>query len=189
MFALVITGPPGAGKSDVLVALSDLLTADDVRHGALEVEALTSTHPALDDAHWSGPLRVICELYRRFGYERLLVTVTAETKRDLDAMITATGAAEHAVVRSQADRAVLRERLIAREPDGWSGLAELLTGSGRMARSMPSLVAFRSRWAPPDNVRRRSLSGSLTDLRGISPTQTGDQRRWTPVSPRAVSAA
>jgi dephospho-CoA kinase len=47
VFALVITGPPGAGKTEVLTALSDLLVADDIRHAAVEVEALTSRPDAV----------------------------------------------------------------------------------------------------------------------------------------------
>lgn len=72
MYALVLTGPPGAGKTDVLGAISDQLVADDVRHATMEVEALTSAHPSLDDEQWTAPLRAVCELYCQFGYELLL---------------------------------------------------------------------------------------------------------------------
>lgn len=51
MFAIVVTGPPGAGKTSVLEALSDQL-ADDVRHAMIDIEALTATHPALDEDRW-----------------------------------------------------------------------------------------------------------------------------------------
>ena len=47
MVAVVITGPPGAGKTSVLEALSDALVLDDVRHATIETEALTAAHPAL----------------------------------------------------------------------------------------------------------------------------------------------
>ena len=36
MFALVLTGPPGAGKSVVLEALSDALVDDDIAHATVE---------------------------------------------------------------------------------------------------------------------------------------------------------
>jgi hypothetical protein len=39
VFALVPTGPPGAGKSSVLEALSDQVVVDDVRHAVIETEA------------------------------------------------------------------------------------------------------------------------------------------------------
>ena len=57
MFALVLTGPPGAGKTSVLEALTDALSAEDVRHATVEVEALTSAHPPLDDDHWPAARR------------------------------------------------------------------------------------------------------------------------------------
>jgi ABC-type molybdenum transport system ATPase subunit/photorepair protein PhrA len=41
VFALVITGPPGAGKTAVL-------------------EALTSAHPPLDDVRWPMPVEAVC---------------------------------------------------------------------------------------------------------------------------------
>ena len=49
MRAVLITGPPGSGKTSVLTALVDALSDDDVPHAALEVEAVVWTHPALDD--------------------------------------------------------------------------------------------------------------------------------------------
>ena len=67
MFALVVTGPPGAGKSVVLEALSDALVLDDVRHA---------------------------------------VVVRLET---------------------------LRRRIIEREPEGWSGLDDLVAASERLS--------------------------------------------------------
>src|SRR4051795_4718249 len=73
LFAVVLTGPPGAGKTSVLEALSDALTADDVGHAAVEVEALTSAHPPLDDEQWVMPVAAICGLYRRLGYDVLPV--------------------------------------------------------------------------------------------------------------------
>jgi putative protein kinase ArgK-like GTPase of G3E family len=40
VFAVVITGPPRAGKSAVLSALSEALSDDDIPHAAVEVESL-----------------------------------------------------------------------------------------------------------------------------------------------------
>lgn len=133
MFALVLIGPPGAGKTDVLGALSDQLIADGVRHAAVEVEAITSAHPPLDDDQWTAPVRAVCQLYRHFGYPLLLVTVTVESQADLDATLAAIDADRHAVVRLEANPATLRARITAREPDGWPGLDELLTACTRLS--------------------------------------------------------
>lgn len=60
MFAVVVTGAPGAGKTSVLEALSDALLVDDIRHAVVETEALTSAYPPLDDEQWVVPVRAVC---------------------------------------------------------------------------------------------------------------------------------
>jgi hypothetical protein len=159
VFALLLTGPPGAGKTDVLAALSDRLIADDVRHAAVEVEALTSAHPALSDEQWTEPVRAVCGLYRRFGFELLLITVTAESQVDLDATVAAIGADEHAVVRLDADPGTLRERIIAREPDDWAGLDELLAAADRLSRAIRALngieLALSTDGERPETIAER----------------------------------
>jgi hypothetical protein len=132
VFALVLTGPPGAGKSAVLEALTDALCAEDVRHATVEVEALTSAHPPLDDDQWPVPVEAVCGLYRRFGYELLLVTATVESDADLRAVLAAIGADEHVVVRLHAEPATLRQRIINREPDTFPELDELVAAAVRL---------------------------------------------------------
>ncbi|MGH2741713.1 MAG: hypothetical protein ACRDN8_04340 [Thermoleophilaceae bacterium] len=132
MFALVMTGPPGAGETEVLAALSDALVTDEIRHVTVEVEALTSAYPALADDQWNAPVHAVCGLYRQFGYELLLITATVESQHDLDAVLAAIDADEHALVRLEAEPATLRRRIIEREPDGWPGLDQLLTAADRL---------------------------------------------------------
>ena len=129
----MFTGPPGAGKTAVLEALSDALCAEDVRHATVEVEALTSAHPPLDDAQWPAPVDAVCGLYRRFGYELLLVTVTVESEADLRAALGAIGADEHVVVRLHAEPSTLRRRIIEREPDTFTELDELVAAAARLS--------------------------------------------------------
>jgi hypothetical protein len=133
VFALVITGPPGAGKTAVLEALTDALYAEDVRHATVEVEALTSAHPPLDDDQWPAPVEAVCGLYRRFGYELLLVTVTVESAADLCSVLAAIGADEHVVVRLHAQPATLRRRIIDREPDTFTELDDLVAAAARLS--------------------------------------------------------
>lgn len=76
MFAVVITGPPGAGKTSVLTALVDALSDDDIARAALEVEMLAWTHPALSDEQWASHVRSACTLYRDSGHRLLLVAQT-----------------------------------------------------------------------------------------------------------------
>ena len=169
MFALVLTGPPGAGKTSVLEALTDALSAEDVRHATVEVEALTSAHPPLNDEQWPMPVEAICGLYRQFGYDLLLIAVTVKSERDLCGLLDAIGADEHVVVRLEAHPETLRRRIVEREPDtlteldvlvavsarlspliaGLDGIALALTTEGKR----PAAVAERIRDAWPEKLR------------------------------------
>lgn len=170
MFALVLTGPPGAGKTSVLEALTDALSAEDVRHATIEVEALTSAHPPLDDDHWPRPVEAICGLYRRLGYDLLLVTATVGSDGDLRGVLDAIGADEHVVVRLEAEPATLRRRIIDREPDTFTELDRLAAAAARLSHvsagldgvalalstegERPAAVAERIRDAWPAKLRR-----------------------------------
>src|SRR3954451_4229832 len=117
MFALVLTGAPGAGKTAVLEALSDQLVVEDVRQALVETEALTSAHPPLDDHHWFEPIQAVCGLYRRMDYPLLLVAVAVESGEDLRRLLAPVGADEHPVVRLLgAEPQTLHRRIVEREP-------------------------------------------------------------------------
>jgi adenylate kinase family enzyme len=168
VFAALITGPPGAGKTSVLTALVDALSDDDIAHAAIEVEMLQWAHPALSDDQWTRHVRTICELYRDAGHHLLLVAQTIETDDDLGTLLHAVGADEHLLVRLHARPATLAERIIDREPAGWSGLPRLVEHAQELAVSMPALrgvdlvlstegqraetVAQRIRAARPDEL-------------------------------------
>ena len=170
MFALVITGPPGAGKTAVAEALSDLLVRDDVRHALIETEALTATHPPLADERWFEHVRAACALHRRDGYALLLVVATVESNSDLRALLGAIGAGERAVVRLEAAPATLQARIIAREPAGWSGLDELVAATARLAPVIAGLdgvaLALSTDQQRPEAVAQRIRDTFPEPLRG-----------------------
>lgn len=112
MFVVVLTGPPGAGKTSVLTALSDALSDDDVPHATIEAEALRWTHPALSDEQELRHLATMCALYRDVGHDLLLVGQTIETDNDRTQLMDAVGADEYFVVRLEAQPATLVQRLI-----------------------------------------------------------------------------
>ncbi len=140
MFAVVITGPPGAGKTSVLTALVDALSDDDIPHAAIEVEMLAWTHPALSDEQWARHLRMACELYREAGHRLVLVAQTLETDADVAELLEVVGADEVFLVRLEAQPARLVERIIEREPPGWSGLSGLVEHARELAATMPGLA-------------------------------------------------
>jgi broad-specificity NMP kinase len=131
--AVLITGAPGSGKTSVLTALSDALSDDDVAHAALEVEAVVWTHPALEEDTRLRHVRVNCALLRKAGPDLLLVADTVETEEELAQLIAAIDADAAFVVRLDAAPDTLAERIIAREPPHWSGLAGLV----EHARTLP----------------------------------------------------
>ncbi len=138
-FAIVLTGPPGAGKTSVLTALVDALTDDNVPHAAVDVEALVWAHPALGHEQRLRHVQTVCRLYREVGYRLLLLADTIETDADLAGLLEAVGAKQHVVVRLEAAPATLAKRIVEREPEEWSGVAGLVEHAERLATSMPSL--------------------------------------------------
>jgi gluconate kinase len=139
VLTVIITGPPGVGKSSVLTALVDELTDADVAHAAIELETLAWTHPALGDELWLRHIQSTCALYREAGHQLLLVAETLETDDDLDRLRDVLGAEECFLVRLEAAPATLVERIIEREPESWSGLAGLVEHTQELAVTMPAL--------------------------------------------------
>ena len=45
MFSVLLTGPPGAGKTVALTALSDAMVADRVEHAAVDVDEIAWAYP------------------------------------------------------------------------------------------------------------------------------------------------
>ena len=139
MFAVVLTGPPGAGKTAVLTALSDALSADDITHAAIEIEALVWAHPPLAESQALRHVRTVCDLYRAAGFDLLLVAQTLEGDDDVVQLLEAVRANEHVMVRLDAEPATLVARITQREPASWSGLSGLLAHAQELSRTMPLL--------------------------------------------------
>ena len=140
MLAIVITGPPGAGKSAVLTALSDALSDDDIAHATVEVEALVWAHPAVTGEQRARHVAVVCGLYRDAGHELVLLADTLATDEDVAQLLAAVGSDEVFLVRLEARPATLVDRIGEREPASWSGLPKLVEHAHELAASMPELA-------------------------------------------------
>lgn len=141
MFAVVLTGPPGVGKSAALEALTDALHDDDLRHASIEVEAVAWAHPGLTKDQRLRHVEAVSRLYREEGFDLLLVAAPVASCAELNDLLAALGADDHFLVRFDASDATLRRRLVNREPPGWSQLDKLLKRSQEMRLAMASLVA------------------------------------------------
>jgi predicted kinase len=140
MFSLLVTGPPGAGKSEVASSLHDSLGEGGVDAAMIEVDALERSYPPIDRERSIRHLESLAASYREVGSELLIVTATIEDDEYMAATVAAIGADEVFTVRLEADPETLRERILAREPPGWEGLPELLNASRSLAASMPDLA-------------------------------------------------
>jgi AAA domain-containing protein len=139
MFVLLLTGPPGAGKSEVLTGLHDDLGAAGVSNALLELDELQRCYPPLDRGRLLAHLGMLCRSYGEAGHDLLLLAATLEDDAYADAVLEAAGTDEHLVVRLEASPATLERRLRSREPPGWVGLPELVRSSRRLAAGMKAL--------------------------------------------------
>jgi ribose 1,5-bisphosphokinase PhnN len=139
MRALLLTGPPGAGKTATLTALMGRLEADDVRHAAVEVEALALVHPWPDDEAAFEHLRLVAGSFRRRGYPLLLTSATVTDRTYLERVRAALPVDDLLLVRLTAPPEVLRARITRREPPEWVGLDRLLEAATQLAESMRTL--------------------------------------------------
>jgi broad-specificity NMP kinase len=139
VFAVVLTGPPGSGKTTVLTALQNALTDDGVRHAAIEVEALAWASPPLADETAFAHLAALRQMYADAGYSVILCGATVTSDTYMAGLLRALGADQRVVVRLEAEPMTLRQRIIEREPSGWSGLPVLLDATTRIAVTSESL--------------------------------------------------
>ena len=139
MFAVVVTGPPGAGKTACLIALADALIDDGIAHAAIDVDEVAWSYPYPTNEERCALLAATWEAHRRAGHELLLFADVVESSDHLAQLLDAVGADDHLLVRLQVPPAMARQRILAREPTDWSGLDYLLEQSGVWAAALDEL--------------------------------------------------
>jgi chloramphenicol 3-O-phosphotransferase len=137
--ALVLIGAPGAGKSAVLDALSTLLEAGGVEHGAIESEELARGFPLLQNSLLVEQLTDALAVQRRAGRRLFLIAFTAESEDELSDVLAGVGAPRSLVACLRAPAEALAARLQAREPDRWPGKAALVAHARELAEVVPAL--------------------------------------------------
>jgi broad-specificity NMP kinase len=139
MRTLVLTGPPGAGKTATLTALMGSLEAEDVSYAAVEVEALALVHPWPDDDAAFDHVRCVASSFERRGYPLLLVTATVTDASYLERLRAALPGDDMVLVLLTAAPSLLQARITRREPADWVGLPRLLAAASQLAEAMSTL--------------------------------------------------
>ena len=170
MFAVVVNGAPGAGKTACLMALSDALVVDEIRHAAIDVDELAWAYPYPSNAERFALLHAGWEAHRRAGHDLLLVAEVVESNDELVQLLDAVGADDHLQVLLESSPATLRKRIIEREPPGWSGLEYLLGEMERYAVVLKELDGLHARLDTeqlgPDEVAAQIRAARLDRLGG-----------------------
>jgi hypothetical protein len=149
------------------MALSDALADARTAHAAIDVDEVAWAYPYPDDGERIECLRAAWQAHRRAGHDLVLVGEVVESPEMLRDVLEAVGTENHLLVRLVAGHGTLRDRIVAREPPGWSGLDHLLGLAERSAAFAgldgthvvantdelgPAEVAERIRSACPDRL-------------------------------------
>ena len=184
MFAVVVTGPPGAGKTVTLMALSDALVADGVAHAAVDVDEIAWAYPYPSLEQRCEHLRAWCDPHRRAGRDLLLIAEVIESRDHLAGVLAAVGAEDHLLVRLDAAPETLRQRVITREPPGWTGLDDLL---GEIAGLRDGLAGAGRRAARAQHGGRAAGRDRRPDPRGAPRRARVRARAGPPLPARAAT--
>jgi broad-specificity NMP kinase len=159
VFAVIVTGPPGAGKTVCLTALADALADAKVAHAAIDADEVSWAFPYPDTPRRTELVAAAWNAHRGDGHELFLIAEVIESSEHLAELLAAIGAADHLLVRLEAAPETLRERILAREPPGWSGLEYLLGEMERWAISLTEMdgvhLSLDSERLSPDEVAAR----------------------------------
>lgn len=136
---MIVTGPPGSGKSSVAGLAHDTLGEAGVANALIEADHVRRAYPPLAPDVVRGHIRALLHSYAATGHDLVFVTETTETAADLRALTAALAPAETAVVRLDAEPATVEARVLEREPETWSGRAALARHARGLAVSMRAL--------------------------------------------------
>ena len=116
--ALLITGSMGSGKTTVLSEASDLLTARNIPHASIDVDALGTAHlpPTLQNNHLMyRNLQSVWENYAHAGVTRLLLARAIEDRAELEQCRNAVSGAKIVICRLTASLKTMQHRVQTRE--------------------------------------------------------------------------
>jgi gluconate kinase len=115
---VVISGSMGSGKTTVMAEASDLLTASDIAHAAIDLDALGVGHlrnDAWNDLTYQN-LASLWANYSAAGVTKLLIAEAVENRAELDLIRKAIPGSQIIVCRLKVRLETMQQRVFAREP-------------------------------------------------------------------------
>lgn len=114
---LVISGSMGAGKTTLMGEASDVLTAADIRHAAIELDTLGLGHlPNGSDNLQARNLAAMWSNFSDLGISRLLLSGAIESESRRDEVRSAIPGARIMICRLRASIPTMQARIRVREP-------------------------------------------------------------------------
>ncbi|MFC0438830.1 AAA family ATPase [Kutzneria buriramensis] len=114
---LVLHGSPGAGKTTLARAVSEILREAGLAHGVIDMDEISIVHPDQGRSFARENLRAIWPRYAAVPGLRLLLPSVVADEEELALLRAALPGAHLAVCELTAPEAVLKERVTAREPN------------------------------------------------------------------------
>lgn len=114
---LVLHGSPGAGKTTLARAVSEILREADLAHGVIDLDEISLVHPGQGRSFARENLKAIWPRYAAVPGLRLLLPSVIADEEELLLLRDALPGANLAVCELTAPEAVLKERVTAREPN------------------------------------------------------------------------
>jgi hypothetical protein len=139
VLVVVITGPPGSGKSSVAGLAHDTLGEAGIVNALIEADHVRRAYPPPEPEQVLAHIRALLHSYAATGHDLVFVTETLETEADLRALLGALAPAETVVVRLDAEPDTVHARVLEREPETWSGREGLARHARDLAVAMRAL--------------------------------------------------
>jgi predicted kinase len=114
---LVLHGSPGAGKTTLARAVSEILREAELAHGVIDMDEISLVYPAQGRSFARENLKSVWPRYAAVPGLRLLLPSVLADEEELVLLREALPGAHVAVCELTAPEAVLKERVTAREPN------------------------------------------------------------------------
>ncbi|WP_194892574.1 hypothetical protein [Catenulispora pinisilvae] len=114
---LFLHGSPGAGKTTLARAVSEILRAAGLPHGVIDLDEISLVFPGQDHSFARANLKSIYPRYAAVPGLRLLLSGVIEDEKELALLREAVPGANLVVCELTAPEAILKQRVTAREPN------------------------------------------------------------------------